>query len=52
MFNDGLSLSQCEKLVKQLSETAFPFQCAHGRYVAIQICTAKSQLTHPYLHSS
>lgn len=31
MFNDSLSIGQCEKLVKQLSETAFPFRCAHGR---------------------
>ncbi|KAF8914223.1 hypothetical protein CPB84DRAFT_1758748 [Gymnopilus junonius] len=31
MFNDPLSESQCEKLVKQLAETVFPFQCAHGR---------------------
>ncbi|KAF9534670.1 hypothetical protein CPB83DRAFT_802764 [Crepidotus variabilis] len=31
MFNDALSLDQCEKLVKQLSQTVFPFQCAHGR---------------------
>ncbi|KAK2466034.1 hypothetical protein APHAL10511_001676 [Amanita phalloides] len=31
MFNDSLSVKQCEKLVCQLSETVFPFQCAHGR---------------------
>ncbi|PPQ70442.1 hypothetical protein CVT26_013936 [Gymnopilus dilepis] len=31
MFNDSLSKNQCEKLVMQLSETVFPFQCAHGR---------------------
>ncbi|GLB34064.1 putative mutL C terminal dimerisation domain contatining protein [Lyophyllum shimeji] len=31
MFNDTLSISQCENLVQRLSETAFPFQCAHGR---------------------
>ncbi|KAJ7068645.1 hypothetical protein C8F01DRAFT_1050970 [Mycena amicta] len=31
MFNDSLTLSQCEKLVDNLSKTAFPFQCAHGR---------------------
>lgn len=33
MFNDALSIEQCERLVKELSETAFPFQCAHGRWV-------------------
>ncbi|KAH0839814.1 hypothetical protein J3R83DRAFT_760 [Lanmaoa asiatica] len=31
MFNDPLNLEQCERLVKQLSATIFPFQCAHGR---------------------
>jgi len=31
MFNDSLTVVQCERLVRQLSETAFPFQCAHGR---------------------
>jgi len=31
MFNDTLGLHQCERLVRQLSETVFPFQCAHGR---------------------
>ncbi|KAH9977607.1 hypothetical protein BGW80DRAFT_765165 [Lactifluus volemus] len=31
MFNDTLSLEQCERLMSQLAETAFPFQCAHGR---------------------
>ncbi|KII95000.1 hypothetical protein PLICRDRAFT_33829 [Plicaturopsis crispa FD-325 SS-3] len=31
MFNDSLTLEQCQRLVQQLSKTAFPFQCAHGR---------------------
>lgn len=31
MFNDPLSIEQCERLLAQLAETAFPFQCAHGR---------------------
>ncbi|KIJ20390.1 hypothetical protein PAXINDRAFT_108421 [Paxillus involutus ATCC 200175] len=31
MFNDSLNPEQCERLVKQLSTTIFPFQCAHGR---------------------
>ncbi|KAG7447478.1 uncharacterized protein BT62DRAFT_776682 [Guyanagaster necrorhizus] len=31
MFNDALSMAQCERLVLQLASTAFPFQCAHGR---------------------
>ncbi|KAF8265139.1 hypothetical protein EI94DRAFT_1590032 [Lactarius quietus] len=33
MFNDALSIDQCERLMAQLAETAFPFQCAHGRSV-------------------
>lgn len=31
MFNDVLSLEECEQLVTRLSHCAFPFQCAHGR---------------------
>ncbi|KAJ7044715.1 hypothetical protein C8F04DRAFT_1069288 [Mycena alexandri] len=31
MFNDSLTTPQCRKLVDDLSKTAFPFQCAHGR---------------------
>ncbi|KAJ7437820.1 hypothetical protein B0H11DRAFT_1753330, partial [Mycena galericulata] len=31
MFNDTLTHAQCEKLVENLCQTAFPFQCAHGR---------------------
>ncbi|KZT06406.1 uncharacterized protein LAESUDRAFT_759256 [Laetiporus sulphureus 93-53] len=29
MFNDSLTTEQCSRLVQQLSETIFPFQCAH-----------------------
>lgn len=31
MFNDDLSLEQCEELVAKLSRCVFPFMCAHGR---------------------
>ena len=31
MFNDELTLVECEVLVRKLAECAFPFQCAHGR---------------------
>ncbi|KAF8915373.1 hypothetical protein CPB85DRAFT_1495878 [Mucidula mucida] len=31
MFNDSLTIEQCQKLVRQLADTVFPFQCAHGR---------------------
>jgi hypothetical protein len=37
MFNDPLSLEQCERLVRHLAMTTFPFQCAHGRLV-FSIC--------------
>ncbi|ORY09378.1 hypothetical protein BCR34DRAFT_568551 [Clohesyomyces aquaticus] len=31
MFNDELSLAECQDLVKRLADTVFPFLCAHGR---------------------
>ncbi|KAL2073894.1 hypothetical protein VTL71DRAFT_11220 [Oculimacula yallundae] len=31
MFNDVLSMDQCQILVKRLAMCKFPFQCAHGR---------------------
>ncbi|KAI4125384.1 MAG: hypothetical protein LQ338_004277 [Usnochroma carphineum] len=31
MFNDELSVEECEILVKRLARCKFPFQCAHGR---------------------
>lgn len=31
MFNDVLSMEQCEQLVGRLASCSFPFQCAHGR---------------------
>jgi DNA mismatch repair protein MLH3 len=31
MFNDELSIEQCEDLLRRLSKCAFPFMCAHGR---------------------
>lgn len=31
MFNDPLTLDQCQELLERLSKCAFPFQCAHGR---------------------
>lgn len=30
-FGDKIDISQCENLVRELSECIFPFQCAHGR---------------------
>lgn len=31
MFNDELSIEQCEALIEQLGRCTLPFQCAHGR---------------------
>lgn len=31
MFNDILSVVECERLLAQLGDCAFPFMCAHGR---------------------
>ena len=31
MFEDRLDHDQCTRLVKRLSQTNFPFMCAHGR---------------------
>ncbi|KAI9793536.1 MAG: DNA mismatch repair protein [Peltula sp. TS41687] len=31
MFNDELSLDDCQALMTRLADCAFPFQCAHGR---------------------
>ncbi|XEU99152.1 hypothetical protein FSHL1_004439 [Fusarium sambucinum] len=31
MFNDILTIQQCEELIARLSRCALPFQCAHGR---------------------
>jgi len=31
MFNDSLAKEQCQRLISQLSETIWPFMCAHGR---------------------
>lgn len=40
MFNDKLTLNQCETIVRELAKCNFPFQCAHGRYI---IPTKKDQ---------
>ncbi|EJD01597.1 uncharacterized protein FOMMEDRAFT_148054 [Fomitiporia mediterranea MF3/22] len=41
MFNDRLSVEQCKRLLRQLSETAFPFQCAHGRPSVVALTTIR-----------
>ncbi|KAL4889659.1 hypothetical protein BDV59DRAFT_185944 [Aspergillus ambiguus] len=37
MFNDPLTVAECQKLVEQLARCLFPFQCAHGRPSMIPI---------------
>ncbi|KIY49467.1 hypothetical protein FISHEDRAFT_65439 [Fistulina hepatica ATCC 64428] len=46
MFNDTLSLTQCQKLVASLSTTSFPFQCAHGRCAMLAIFVLGAQSLH------
>ncbi|KAL1735871.1 hypothetical protein EV714DRAFT_267417 [Schizophyllum commune] len=46
MFNDPLSMVQCEKLIKQLTETAFPFQCAHGRPSLVPLIDLNDKAEH------
>lgn len=43
MFNDPLSIQECETLVTRLSRCAFPFQCAHGRPSMIPILDLRPQ---------
>jgi DNA mismatch repair protein MLH3 len=37
MFNDKLTIDECQSLVRQLARCVFPFQCAHGRPSMIPI---------------
>jgi len=49
MFNDPLSLEQCEALVTNLSQTVFPFQCAHGRPSMIPLTGLKKFTVSPQI---
>ncbi|KAJ5320396.1 hypothetical protein PENANT_c010G04931 [Penicillium antarcticum] len=42
MFNDPLSIEECQALVAQLAQCAFPFQCAHGRPSMVPILDLRS----------
>jgi DNA mismatch repair protein MLH3 len=42
MFNDVLSLRECEELMAGLARCAFPFMCAHGRVSMVPIGTLGS----------
>ena len=39
MFNDVLSIHECEKLMEDLGRCAFPFFCAHGRVSMVPLVT-------------
>ncbi|KAG9015538.1 DNA mismatch repair protein [Tulasnella sp. JGI-2019a] len=43
MFNDPLTLTQCEALMSELSATVFPFQCAHGRPSMVPLTALNSE---------
>ncbi|ODM22342.1 hypothetical protein SI65_03188 [Aspergillus cristatus] len=43
MFNDVLSIHECQKLVAQLAQCAFPFQCAHSRPSMVPILDMEVQ---------
>lgn len=42
MFNDPLSIEECQALVSRLARCAFPFQCAHGRPSMVPILDLRS----------
>ncbi|KAJ6164248.1 DNA mismatch repair protein (Mlh3) [Penicillium chermesinum] len=46
MFNDPLSITECELLIGRLARCAFPFQCAHGRPSMIPVLDLRPQLEH------
>ena len=43
MFNDILSIHQCEMLIGELAKCQFPFQCAHGRPSMIPLLDMESR---------
>ncbi|KAJ5610272.1 hypothetical protein N7510_006991 [Penicillium lagena] len=42
MFNDALSMEECQTLVSRLARCVFPFQCAHGRPSMVPILDLRS----------
>ncbi|KAG7004719.1 hypothetical protein G7Y79_00024g056690 [Physcia stellaris] len=53
MFNDEISVEQCQNLIQRLADCAFPFQCAHGRPSMIPLVdmTADSALIGPGMNA-
>lgn len=45
MFNDPLTIEECQSLISRLSKCAFPFQCAHGRPSMIPIVDENRHLS-------
>lgn len=44
MFNDELSIVQCQELLSELSKCAFPFMCAHGRVSMVPLVETGASL--------
>jgi DNA mismatch repair protein MLH3 len=42
MFNDLLTIEECQALISRLARCAFPFQCAHGRPSMVPILDLRS----------
>ncbi|KAE8350119.1 hypothetical protein BDV28DRAFT_47299 [Aspergillus coremiiformis] len=45
MFNDELTIEECQSLINRLARCVFPFQCAHGRPSMIPILDMTNILT-------
>jgi DNA mismatch repair protein MLH3 len=44
MFNDHLSIEECQDLIERLADCAFPFQCAHGRPSMVPLIQMSSDI--------
>ncbi|KAJ5579058.1 hypothetical protein N7450_007925 [Penicillium hetheringtonii] len=44
MFNDSLTIEECQVLITRLARCAFPFQCAHGRPSMVPILDLRVQV--------
>lgn len=44
MFNDVLTIGECQTLIQRLGDCAFPFQCAHGRPSMIPLVNLGSSM--------
>ncbi|KAL2833291.1 hypothetical protein BDW59DRAFT_138427 [Aspergillus cavernicola] len=46
MFNDVLSIDECQNLVRRLASCVFPFQCAHGRPSVVPLVDLRGSIDH------